>query len=249
MTEEISKAPVAVVTGGSRGIGAAVVEHLAQTGATVYFSYLSHPENARALEERLCEEGHNAIGKKADASSVTECEDFIKSVIDEHGHLDMLVNNAGVTADCLLAMMKQEDWSRVIDVSLNGMFGASRRATLQMMRQRSGRIVNITSISGLIGVSGQSNYCAAKAGIIGFTRALAKETARSGVRVNAVAPGYIETDMTSRFGKKQREAALLSIPMQRFGKPDEVAQMVVYLLLEAPDYFTGQVLTLDGGLT
>ncbi|HET9551410.1 MAG TPA: 3-oxoacyl-ACP reductase FabG, partial [Anaeromyxobacteraceae bacterium] len=241
--------PVAVVTGGTRGIGRAVVERLARAGLEVRFSFLKNEEAARALAASLEAEGHLARGRRVDARDAGASRALVDEVIAERGRLDVLVNNAGVTADKLFAVMKPEDWSGVLDTSLNGLFGATQPAARQMMRQRAGRIVNLTSVSGLSGIPGQANYCAAKAAIIGFTRSLSKELAGAGVQVNAVAPGFIDTDMTGALSQAQREAAVARVPMRRFGQAGEVAALVGWLALEAPPYLTGQVIVIDGGLT
>src|SRR5690606_5674236 len=174
---------------------------------------------------------------------------FVEQVIGERGRLDVLVNNAAVTADRLLAMMSDDDWTKVVDTSLNGLFGSTRPAARQMMRQKSGRIVNLTSVSGVVGIAGQTNYSAAKAAIIGFTRSLAKELAPAKVAVNAVAPGFVDTDMLAYMSDEQRKAALARVPMRRFGTPQEVADLVGYLSLSAPAFMTGQTLVIDGGMT
>ncbi len=174
---------------------------------------------------------------------------MVERTIAERGRLDVLVNNAGITADRLLPMMSHAEWSSVLETSLNGLFGATKPTVKQMMRQRAGRIINLTSVSGLVGIPGQTNYCAAKAAIIGFTRSLSKELASRGICVNAVAPGFIDTDMLATFTPAQRTAAIERVPMRRFGTADEVASLVTYLALVAPQYVTGQVLVIDGGLT
>ncbi len=239
---------VAVVTGGSRGIGRAVVERLARAGLAVRFSFVRSEEAARALSEALAAEGHLAQPLRVDARDAAASRALVEGAVAELGRLDILVNNAGVTADKLLAMMQESEWNEVLATSLNGLFGTSRAAAKQMMRQRSGRIVNLTSVSGLSGIAGQTNYSAAKAAIIGFSRSLSKELAPLGIPVNAVAPGYIETDMTGVFSAGQREAAIQRVPMRRFGTADEVASLVEWLALQAPTYLTGQTLVLDGGL-
>jgi len=240
---------VAVVTGGSRGIGKAVVEELARAGLIVRFTFLKSAERARLLEEELRRAGCEVASEQVDGRDAGACRAFVAKVIAELGRLDVLVNNAAVTADRLFPMMSPSEWSAVLETSLNGLFGTTQPATIQMMRQRSGRIVNITSVSGLIGMAGQANYCTAKASIIGFTRALAKEMAAWGVCVNAVAPGYIDTDMVGALTAEQRSAAEQRVPLRRFGTAAEVATLVRFLALEAPPYLIGQTLVLDGGLT
>ncbi len=239
---------VAVVTGGSRGIGRAIVERLARADVAVRFSFVQNEEAARSLVEALAGEGCTVQASRVDARDVTASRALVEGTVTELGRIDLLVNNAGVTADRLLPLMQVAQWNEVLGTSLNGLFGTSQPAAKQMMRQRSGRIVNLTSVSGLTGIPGQTNYCAAKAAIIGFTRSLSKELAPLGIPVNAVAPGYVETDMTGVFTKAQREAAIQRVPMRRFGTADEVASLVEWLALRAPTYLTGQTLVLDGGL-
>jgi len=248
MTGDI-KRPVAIVTGGSRGIGKAVVERLAHAGMEVRFTFLSNEAAANAVVEQMTAAGHVAKAVRVDARDAAASRSLVESTIAERGRVDVLVNNAGITADRLLPMMSQADWSSVLETSLNGLFGATQPTAKQMMRQRSGRIVNITSVSGIIGIPGQTNYCAAKSAIIGFTRALAKELAGWGIPVNAVAPGFVETDMIAGFTPAQRTAALERVPMRRFATAAEVAGLVSYVALEAPTYLTGQTLVVDGGMT
>jgi 3-oxoacyl-[acyl-carrier protein] reductase len=239
---------VAVVTGGSRGIGRAVVERLAGAGLDVHFTYLNSEMTANALVTELRAAGAVVQAERADARDESASGQAVEGTVRRSGRIDVLVNNAGVNADRLLSSMTAEEWSRVLATSLNGMFGATRSAATQMMRQRSGRIINLTSVSGLAGFPGQTNYSAAKAAIIGFTRSLSKELAMWGVPVNAVAPGYIDTDMVASFTPAQRKAALERVPQRRFGTPAEVANLVSYLALDAPSYITGQTLVIDGGL-
>ncbi len=241
-------ARVAVVTGGSRGIGRAIVEHLARAGMTVRFSFFRNEEAARAVTGSLAAEGRSAVGLRVDARDAAASRALVDGTVAELGRVDVLVNNAGVTADKLLPLMREADWNEVLATSLNGLFGTTQPTAKQMMRQRSGRIVNLTSVSGLTGIPGQTNYSAAKAAIIGFTRSLAKELAPLGIPVNAVAPGFIDTDMTAGFSAAQREAAVQKVPMRRFGTAEEVASLVEWLALGAPAYVTGQTLVIDGGL-
>jgi 3-oxoacyl-[acyl-carrier protein] reductase len=240
---------VAIVTGGSRGIGKAIVEHLANAGFEVRFTYVHNAEAARAVVSDLESKGQRAYASCVDSRDLKAVGAFVADTIEERGGLSVLVNNAAITADRLLPMMSEEDWSSVLETSLNGLFGASKVASKQMMRQRAGRIVNITSVSGLIGMPGQTNYSAAKAAIIGFTRSLAKELAAFGVPVNAIAPGYIETDMLAHQTDEQRALALSRVPMRRLGTADEIAVMVRFLATEAPTYLTGQTVVIDGGFT
>ena len=248
-SETESPRKVAIVTGGSRGIGRAIVEHLARKGVDVTFTFVANEAAAQAVTTGLSAGGFVARALRVDARDVAACKAMVESVITDRGRIDLLVNNAALVADKLLAMMSQEDWDKVVGTSLNGLFGTTQPTSRQMMRQRAGRIVNLTSVSGMVGIPGQTNYSAAKAAIIGFTRSLAKELAPVGICVNAVAPGFVDTDMLAGFSPAQRQAALASVPMRRFAQADEVAALVSYLALEAPSYITGQTLVIDGGLT
>ncbi len=240
---------VAIVTGGSRGIGRGIVQRLARAGLEVRFTYVSNEQAARDLVDELAAAGQRALAVRVDSRDVAAVRGLVDQTIEERGRLDLLVNNAAITRDRLLVHMGDDEWTDVITTSLNGLFGASRPAARQMMRQRSGRIVNVTSVSGLVGIAGQTNYSAAKAAIIGFTRSLAKELAPSGVSVNAVAPGFVDTDMLAGFTPEQRKASMARVPMKRFGTVDEIANLVGYLALEAPAFLTGQTLVIDGGMT
>jgi len=240
---------VALVTGGSRGIGRAIVERLARTGLAVRFTYVRSAEAAEAVVASLRAEGLDVQCERVDSRDIAAARSWAEKAVREASRIDVLVNNAGVTADRLLPSMTEADWSAPLATSLNGAFGATQPLAKQMMRQRSGRIVNLTSVSGLVGIAGQTNYCAAKAAIIGFTRALAKEMAPWGVPVNAVAPGFIDTDMTAGFPEAQRRSSIDRVPMRRFGTAEEVARLVEYLASAAPSYLTGQVLVIDGGMT
>jgi 3-oxoacyl-[acyl-carrier protein] reductase len=244
-----SDRPVALVTGGSRGIGKAIVQRLAAAGLDVRFTFVSNADAASALSDELGSHGHTAAGVRVDSRDAKAASAFVQQIIAERGRIDVLVNNAAITKDRLLAMMSDEEWSSVIDTSLNGLFGATRPAARQMMRQKSGRIINLTSVSGVVGIAGQTNYSAAKAAIIGFTRSLAKELAPANVPVNAVAPGFIDTDMLSYMSDDQRKAAIARVPMRRFGTASEIAELVGYLALSAPAFMTGQTLVIDGGMT
>jgi 3-oxoacyl-[acyl-carrier protein] reductase len=240
---------VAVVTGGSRGIGKAVVKRLAHAGLQVRFTYVNSEQAATALVEELAALGQTAQAFRVDARDASASAALVEATIAECARIDVLINNAAITADRLLAMMSDQEWTSVLDTSLNSLFGASRPTAKQMMRQRSGRIINLTSVSGLVGIAGQTNYSAAKAAIIGFTRSLAKELAPWQIPVNAVAPGFVETDMISYMTPEQRTAALARVPMRRFGTADEIAELVGYLALQAPRFMTGQTLVIDGGMT
>jgi 3-oxoacyl-[acyl-carrier protein] reductase len=225
------------------------VEDLARRGFEVHFTYLKDEAAAAALVERARELGSTAVASRIDAREVQACSDFVEKVILDRGRLDVLVNNAGIMSIRLLAVTTSSEWESVLSTSLNGLFGTARPAAKQMMQQRSGRIINLTSVSGVVGISGQTAYSAAKSAIIGFTRSLSKELASWGASVNAVAPGYTETDMLAALSPKQRAAAIASVPMGRFGTAEEIAGLVGYLATDAPQYLTGQVLVVDGGLT
>jgi 3-oxoacyl-[acyl-carrier protein] reductase len=252
MTENSER--VVVVTGGSRGIGRAICLALAQPGARIFFNYFS-PANPEAEEaaaqetiELLAEAGATATGICANVAVHSEVTDFFDKVMAETGRVDVLVNNAGITRDNLLVRMKEADWDAVMSVNLKGPFLCTQIAAKIMMKQRSGRIVNIASVVGVIGNFGQANYVAAKAGIIGLTKTSAKELAPRGVTVNAVAPGFIETDMTAVLSDKAREAMLSMVPLNRPGQPEDVADAVAFLASEKASYLTGQVLHVSGGM-
>ncbi len=240
---------VAIVTGGSRGIGRSIVERLAVAGVDVHFTYIKSADAANALLDRLRAAGHAVEASCCDARDIAASHAFVEQVIAQRGRLDVLVNNAGITDDALLPATSSESWSSVLETNLNGLFGATKSAAKQMMRQRAGRIVNLTSVSALIGIAGQTSYSASKAAIIGFTRSLAHEMARWGVPVNAVAPGFVDTDMLPFQAPEQRGAAMARVWMRRFAKPEEIAGLVRFLALEAPTYLTGQTLVIDGGLS
>lgn len=240
------RSQVAIVTGASRGIGRAIALELARMGATVAINYASSSGAAEELVEAISQAGGNAIALQADVSKVEQVDTLVKTVMEKFKRVDILVNNAGITRDTLLLRMKPEDWQAVIDLNLTGVFLCTRAASKIMLKQRSGRIINIASVAGQMGNPGQANYSAAKAGVIGLTKTLAKEFASRGITVNAVAPGFISTDMTNDL---KNEEILKYIPLGRFGKPEEVAGMVRFLAADpASAYITGQVFNVDGGM-
>lgn len=239
---------VAVVTGGSRGIGRAVVLALCRQGADCAFTYTAHQEAAEALAAEVRELGRRALPMRLDVRDFEGAKAMIEQVKDAFGRLDILVNNAGITRDRSLMGMSREDWGDVIDTDLTGVFNTTRACIITFLKQKSGNIVNVSSVSGIRPMAGQVNYAAAKAGVIGFTKALAQEVAPYNIRVNAVAPGFIETDMTAQLTEKFREKAVTRIPLGRFGTAEEVAQSVLFLLSDTSRYITGQVLQIDGGL-
>ena len=238
----------ALVTGGSRGIGRSIVEQLAESGAIVAFTYRSRKEEADSLVAELQSKGRKAVAYQSDAANTAQAHEVVQSVIKDFGRLDILVNNAGITKDGLLMRMSEQDWDDVISTNLKSVFNFTKAACRQMMSQQGGKIINISSVVGMIGNAGQSNYVASKAGVIGFTKSIAKEIASRNVQVNAVAPGFIETDMTEKLNEKQKEAILGIIPMKRMAKPEEVAKIVCFLASEDANYITGQTLCVDGGM-
>ncbi len=242
------KDKVALVTGGSRGIGKAIVDALAAAGVKVVFTYLSSEERAKQMESEAAKENRVVIGYKADAASFSESEECIKFVLDKFQRLDILVNNAGITKDALLLRMTESDFESVVDANLKSVFNYSKHAIKPMMAQRAGKIINISSVVGINGNPGQANYVASKAGVIGFTKSIAKEVASRNITVNAIAPGFIETDMTDKLNEKQKEALVSQIPLKKIGKPEDIAKAVIFLASEYANYITGQTLVVDGGL-
>ena len=237
-----------VITGGSRGIGRAICIAMAGPVTTVYFNYASNLEAAAETEEMVKAAGGSAVGICADISTESAITGFFQRILSETGRVDVLVNNAGLTRDGLLVRMKERDWDAVMDVNLKGAFFCSKIAAKTMIKQHSGRIINITSVVGITGNSGQANYSASKAGMIGFTKAIAKELASRNITANAIAPGYIETDMTEVLSEKNKVAMLEQIPLGRFGKPQDVTAVVAFLASDAASYITGQVIHVSGGM-
>ena len=238
----------AIVTGGSRGIGRAIAKELASRGANVAFNYTRNREMADDLVAELQSSGGRAKAFQADVTDFAASEAMVKAVKTEFGSVDYLVNNAGITRDKLIMMMSKEDWDAVIDTNLDGVFNVSKHVVSVMVRQRRGSILNIASISGIVGMAGQTNYSASKAGLIGFTKALAKEIARRNITVNALALGLIETDMTAALPEEYKQKMLEQIPLGRYGTVEEVARVSAFLLSDDARYITGQVIQADGGL-
>lgn len=239
---------VAVVTGASRGIGRAIALELARRGATIIVNYHASEQAAEEVVQLIQAEGGRAKAIQADVSDFHQAQELVKSAIDTFGGLDILVNNAGITRDMLIMMMSEEDWDRVQNTNLKSTFTCSKAAVRQMMRKRYGRIINITSVAGQMGNAGQTNYSASKAGQIGFTKALAREVASRNITVNAIAAGYVETDIWANVPDEARQAALSIIPLGRKGEPEEIAYAVAFLASDQAAYITGQVLGVDGGM-
>jgi 3-oxoacyl-[acyl-carrier protein] reductase len=244
----------AIVTGGTRGIGRAIVKELAARSccgvlfSDVAFIYNSCDECADEIQQEINNPGTRIFGYKADASDYEAAERTVETAIKKLGGIDILVNNAGITRDNLLLRMSPEEFNKVIDVNLRSVFNYTKAAIKYMIKQRYGRIINIASVVGLIGNPGQTNYAASKAGIIGFTKSAARELASRNITVNAVAPGFIETDMTQKLNDQQRENLIKNIPLQRLGKPEDVAKVVGFLCSDDANYITGQVINVDGGM-
>jgi 3-oxoacyl-[acyl-carrier protein] reductase len=240
---------VAIITGGSRGIGRAIALTLAQKGAAVVVNYAASAGAAADVVDSIRSRGGRAIACKADVSDSGEAAGLVKEAQTQFGRVDILVNNAGVIRDNLILRLKDEDWETVLGINLKGAFNCARAAARGMLKNQYGRIVNISSVSGIIGNTGQVNYCASKAGLLGLTKALAKELGSRNITVNAVAPGFITTEMTAGLPEDIKEKMLAQIPLRRFGGPEEIAELVAFLASDAAAYITGQTITVDGGMT
>ncbi len=242
------KDKAALITGGSRGIGKEIALELARNGVHIGISYVSNTEKANEVLEEIKSYGVNAIAVKANVSVEEDVLQMIKTIEEELGTIDILVNNAGITKDNLLIRMKEQDWDEVMDVNLKGVFLCTKAVSRIMMKKRYGKIINITSVVGITGNAGQGNYSASKAGVIGFTKSMARELASRGIRVNGIAPGFIETDMTDVLKDEIKEAMLKTIPLNSFGNPKHIANLAVFLASESSDYITGQIINVDGGM-
>ena len=243
------KGKTALITGGSRGIGAAIVERFAEEGANVAFTYLSSEEKANALAaEMATKNGVTVKAYRSDASNFTQAEELVKNVLADFGQVDVLVNNAGITRDNLMLRMSEEQWDQVINTNLKSIFNLTKHIMKPMLKARSGSIINISSIVGVTGNAGQANYAASKAGIFGFTKSIAKEIGSRGIRCNAIAPGFIETEMTDALDEKTKEAYFANIPMKRFGTGKEVADACIYLGSDLSTYVSGQTISVCGAL-
>lgn len=239
---------IAVVTGGSRGIGAAIAKKLASQGMTVIINYCGSEDRALAVKSEIEAAGGQAEAWRCDISDCGQCEEFVKAVMEKYGRIDVLVNNAGITRDGLMMCMSDEDFSRVIDTNLKGTFYMMRFASRHMLKTKKGRIINMASVVGLMGNAGQVNYAASKAGVIGATKSAAKELASRGITVNAIAPGFIDTEMTGALSEKVQEQILTQIPLGTFGKPEDIANCAAFLASDEAAYITGQVIQVDGGM-
>lgn len=238
----------AVVTGAGRGIGKAIALKLAEEGASIVINYRSSEKEAHELVVAIERKGGKALAVKADVSKFDEAENLLKAAKESFGSVDILVNNAGITKDNLILRMKEEDFDMVIATNLKGCFNCIKHASPIMLKQKSGKIINISSIVGIVGNAGQSNYAASKAGVIGLTKSMAKELGSRGITVNAVAPGYIDTDMTEVLSQKVKDMILDNIPLKRMGNTEDVANLVAFLASDKAAYITGQVIHVDGGM-
>lgn len=242
------KDKVAIVTGGTRGIGRAIALKLADHGANIVINYRNSDKEAEELKAILEEKGVKVLTVKCDISNFEDSKNIMDKCKEVFGKIDILVNNAGITKDTLIMRMKEEDFDNVIDVNLKGTFNCAKHASAIMLKQRFGKIINMTSVVGIAGNAGQVNYAASKAGVIGLTKSLAKELGSRGITVNAVAPGFINTDMTASLSEKVKEEASKNIPLKRLGDPEDVANLVGFLASDAANYITGQVINVDGGM-
>ncbi|MBO5524508.1 MAG: 3-oxoacyl-[acyl-carrier-protein] reductase [Roseburia sp.] len=240
---------VALVTGASRGIGSAIAKSLAREGAFVIVNYNGSKEKAEAVVSEIKAAGGDGVSVQCDVSDFTACGAMIENCIKEYGHIDILVNNAGITRDNLLMKMSEEDFDAVLNTNLKGAFNTIRHMSLYFLKQRAGSIINISSVSGVIGNAGQANYSASKAGVIGLTKSVARELSKRGITCNAVAPGFIETEMTEQMPESAKEAVKQQIPLQRTGKVEDIAETVTFLASEKASYITGQVISVDGGMS
>lgn len=240
---------IALVTGASRGIGAAIAKALAKDGAFVVINYNGSKDKAQAVADEITAAGGKAEIYQCSVSDFDACGEMIKTLIKKHGHIDILVNNAGITRDGLLMKMSEEDFDAVLDTNLKGTFHTIRHMSRYFLKQKSGKIINISSVSGILGNVGQANYSASKAGVIGLTKSTARELASRGINVNAIAPGFIATDMTDAMSGDAKEKMTEMIPLNRIGRPEDIADMAVFLASDKADYITGQVFAVDGGMT
>ncbi|SFD39938.1 3-oxoacyl-[acyl-carrier-protein] reductase [Clostridium uliginosum] len=242
------KGKCAIITGAARGIGKAIALKLASLGVNIVLNYRSSEEEAQKVAAQIEDMGVEVLTVKGDISKLEEAQNIMTKAKEKFEIIDIIVNNAGITKDTLLLRMKEEDFDNIIDVNLKGVFNCLKSITPIMVKQKHGKIINISSVVGVVGNAGQVNYAASKAGVIGMTKSLAKELGGRGINVNAVAPGFIETDMTSTLGDKVKEEAKKSIPLKRFGTPEDVADVVAFLASESSSYITGQVINIDGGM-
>lgn len=239
---------VAFITGGSRGIGKAIAEEFARNNYDLVINYVSDHTDLEGLNKEFSEQGARVLFVKCDVTDFTACEEIVQKAIETFGRIDVLVNNAGITKDTLLMRMKEEDFDKVININLKGTFNVTKQVIPYMVKQKQGRIINISSVVGVTGNAGQANYAASKAGVIGFTKTLAKELASRNIQANVVAPGFIQTDMTEILSEGVKENILNQIPLKRMGEASEVAKVVYFLASENSSYITGQVINVDGGM-